>query len=95
MSTKTFSGRVDSEALAFADALARRDFGLSFGQYCGTVLLESICSSGAMPSLPRQERPEKDRAAAVIKGFAARGRNREIGRLTDSEVRDLIASRYE
>lgn len=95
MSTKTFSGRVDEESLAFADALARREFGLSYGQYCSTILLESIQSTGAMPQLPKRNEPDKKRAAAVIKGFAAHGRNHEIGCLSDAEIRHLIASRYE
>lgn len=94
MATKTFSGRVDEGALAFADALVQREYGLSFGQYCGTVLLDSIQATGAMPALAASSSGKGD-AAAFIKGFAARVRHPEIGRLSDAEVRDLIAGRYE
>lgn len=94
MATKTFSGRVDEEALAFADALARREYGLSFGQYCGTILLDSIQVTGVMPSLPSPS-PSKGDAASFIKGFASRARHPEVGRLSDAEVRAMIASRYE
>ncbi|MEC4273102.1 hypothetical protein VJ923_08020 [Adlercreutzia sp. R25] len=94
MATKTFSGRVDEGALAFADALAQREYGLSFGQYCGTVLLDSIQTTGTMPSLVAPSSGKSD-AAAFIKGFAARARHPEVGRLSDAEVRDLIAGRYE
>ena len=94
MATRTFSGRVDENALAFADALARRDYGLSFGQYCGTILLDSIQATGAMPSLPSPS-PNRGDAASFIKGFAARACHPEIGRMSDAEVRDMIAGRYE
>lgn len=94
MATKTFSGRVDEEALAFADALARREYGLSFGQYCGTVLLDSIQAAGAMPVLFAPSSGRGD-AASFIKGFASRARHPEIGRMSDAEVRNMIASRYE
>lgn len=96
MATRTFSGRVDEGALAFADALARRDYGLSFGQYCGTILLDSIQATGNMPSLPTSSpSPSKGDAASFIKGFASRARHPEVGRMSDTEVRDMIASRYE
>lgn len=94
MATRTFSGRVDENALAFADALARRDYGLSFGQYCGTILLDSIQATGSMPSLSSPS-PSRSDAASFIKGFAARTRHPEIGRMSDAEVLDMIASRYE
>lgn len=42
MATKTFSCRADAEKLAYADALAKKEYGMSFGQYCGTVLLNGI-----------------------------------------------------
>ena len=42
MATKTFSGRADEAKLARADALTQRVFGLSFGQYCATVLLDQL-----------------------------------------------------
>lgn len=33
MATKTFSSRADAEKLAYADALAKKEYGMSFGQY--------------------------------------------------------------
>lgn len=94
MATRTFSGRVDEGTLAFADALARRDYGLSFGQYCGTILLDSIQATGSMPSLSSPS-PSKGDAASFIKGFASRACHPEVGRMSDAEVRDMVASRYE
>lgn len=43
MATKTFSSRADAEKLAYAGCrLAKKECGMSFGQYCGTVLLNGI-----------------------------------------------------
>lgn len=96
MATKTFSSRAEEGSLAFADALARREYGLSFGQYCGTVLLNAIERTGSMPQLEcQEERPGKKRAAGIIKGFAARAVDPAIGRMLDGEIRDMVASRYE
>ena len=47
MATKTFSGRADAEKILLADALARQEYGLSFGQYCSGVLVDYICETGA------------------------------------------------
>lgn len=94
--TKTFSSRADEGSLAFAEALAREKYGLSYGQYCGTILLDAIGRMGRMPDLPGgEDDPKKERAASFIKGFKARRRNEEIGKMSDEEIRGLIASRYE
>lgn len=96
MSTKVFSSRVDGDMLAYADNLTRRDFGLSFGQYCGSLLLESVNETGKLPQLnASKEQSEKVKAAAFIKGFGKKVRNANIGKMSDSEIKDLIASRYE
>lgn len=96
MATKTFSGRVDERLLAFADELSRREHGLSFGQYCSTVLLEEIDRTGHMPQLSEGRADERKRkAAAFIKGFGTHALRPEIGKMSDAEIRDLIAGRYE
>lgn len=96
MATKTFSSRADEAALTFADALTRKKYGLSYGQYCGTVLLEAIQSSGQMPSLPGLGvDEERRRAASFIRGFSSRSKNSDVGMMSDDEIRDLMASRYE
>ncbi|WP_282190867.1 hypothetical protein [Adlercreutzia caecimuris] len=96
MATKTFSSRADAEQLAFAEALARQEYGMSFGQYCGTVLLGAIQQEGKMPDLPAKKAGTRKRQAlAVIKGFSKRPHNAEVGKMTDGEIRELIASRYE
>ncbi len=53
MATKTFSGRVDTKKLEYADSIARRDEGVSFGQYCSTSLLDYICATGSLPKFPK------------------------------------------
>ena len=42
MATKTFSSRADEASLAYADAMAHERFGISFGQYCGSVLIDAM-----------------------------------------------------
>ena len=96
MATKTFSGRAEEDMLAFADALVRKSYGVSFGQYCATTLLESVWRTGALPQQgDGREQARKREAAAFIKGFSARAIHPEVGKLSDDQLRDLIASRYE
>ncbi len=95
MPTKTFSSRAEESSLSFADALTRKEYGLSFGQYCGTVLIDSITSTGKMPVLDAPAPQDgKRRAAAFIKGFSAVAHDASIGCLSDEGVRELIAERY-
>ena len=54
MATKTFSGRVDSKKLEYADAIAKREEGVSFGQYCSTELLDYVCATGTVPRFGKQ-----------------------------------------
>jgi hypothetical protein len=96
MTTKVFSSRADEGLLAYADALAHREYGLSYGQYCGTVLLEAIKRDGHMPQLASSKEPDaKAQAASFLKGFAKRKHDVSIGKMPDKEIRELIASRYE
>lgn len=96
MATRTFSSRADEEQLSFADALSRREYGMSYGQYCGTVLLSSIEATGSLPRPAKNAEDERKKAAAsLIKGFSAQARNPEVARLSDEGIRELIASRYD
>ena len=96
MATKTFSSRADEAGLAYADALTRREFGMSFGQYCGSVLVEAITQGAELPKLPANHaRDAKRNAAERIKGIAERPHDEGVGRMTDQQVKNLIASRYE
>lgn len=96
MATRTFSSRADEGQLAFADALSRREYGMSYGQYCGTVLLGSIEANGSLPRPTKTEESERKKAAAsLIRGFSAHARNPEVAHLSDEAIRELIASRYD
>lgn len=57
MATRTFSGRVDTKKLEYADSIAKREEGLSFGQYCSTQLLDYICATGELPKFPAPAEP--------------------------------------
>lgn len=96
MATKTFSGRADEQQLALADARTRREFGMSFGQYCGSILVETASRGGGLPCAGNDDGAEKRaRAIACMKSIAARPHHAAIGRLTDAEIKELIARRYE
>ncbi|MDO5118347.1 MAG: hypothetical protein Q4D34_07665, partial [Eggerthellaceae bacterium] len=51
MPTKTFSGRAEEKKLSYADSLVRRRFGMSFGQYCATILIDAIYDGADLPEL--------------------------------------------
>ena len=86
MATKTFSGRADAEKILLADALARQEYGLSFGQYCSGVLV-------ALPDT--RVHSKKKGGVAMMLSLAKKHQGSDIARLSDQEIRDLVASRYE
>lgn len=96
MATKTFSSRADEHQIALADALTRQEYGLSFGQYCGSVLLSYIQETGKLPPLENDAGAAKTKREALsfIRGFSAYVTHPEIGRLTDDEIANLIGQRY-
>lgn len=93
MATKTFSGRADAEKILLADALARQEYGLSFGQYCSGVLVDYICETGALPDT--RVHSKKKGGVAMMLSLAKKHQGSGIARLSDQEIRDLVASRYE
>ena len=96
MATKTFSSRADERRLAYADAITRKKYGMSFGQYCGSILLDAIYNGAELPDA--QSAGTLDRKASAIatmKSLSARPHDEGIGRMSDAEVKQLIASRYE
>ena len=97
MATKTFSGRADEAKLARADALTQRVFGLSFGQYCATVLLDLIDAGEQLPQASDAEavRQGKIDALRSMRERSARFANPRIAEMSDAQIKDLIASRYE
>ena len=71
MATKTFSSRADSAKLAYADSVTRSQFNMSFGQYCGSVLVEAISQGVPLPNaLGESAQERKANAAAKIKSVA-------------------------
>ena len=95
MATKTFSSRADEASLAYADAMAHERFGISFGQYCGSVLIDAIRQGAELPEPPREDVAER-KAAAVskLKALSSLPHDASIGRMSDDQIDDLIASRY-
>ncbi len=95
MATKTFSSRADEKRLAYADSLTRKHFNMSYGQYCGSILLDAICEGMSLPQPSGEESSAKTTAIARMKAISQRKHNARIGKMSDQEIKDLIASRYE
>ena len=96
MASKTFSSRADANELSYMNALTREQFGMSFGQYCGSVLIEAVRQGADLPAPAHSATTDrKIRAANAIKAIASLPHDESIGRMTDGELKDLIASRYE
>ena len=95
MATKTFSSRADEKRLAYADALTREKFGMSFGQYCGSILLDAVYEGANLPQRPTRGEDAKAKAIAQMKAFSRLPHNPAIGFMSDDEIKNLIASRYE
>lgn len=95
MATKAFSSRADEKRLAYADALTREQFGMSFGQYCGSILVDAVYDGSPLPQRPTQGGSAKARAVEQMKAFSGLPHDPAIGRISDNEVKSLIASRYE
>lgn len=96
MATKTFSSRVDEDDYAYVNALSHQEFGMSYGQYCGSVLVDTIRQEGKFPRPSHTDEVQRRKNAInELKAFSARPHNKEIGLLSDTEIKDMIASRYE
>lgn len=96
MASKTFSSRADANELSYMDALTREQFGMSFGQYCGSILIEAVRQGADLPTPADKATTErKIRAANAIKAIARMPHGEAIGKMSDDEIKDLIASRYE
>lgn len=96
MATKTISSRVDETQLAFVEALTRQTYGQSFGQYIASTLIPEIERAGHLPAFDKVDCNKKqDEALAFIRAFPATVNNPEIGLMSDNEIKNLIASRYE
>ena len=95
MPTTTFAGRASKEDLAFMNALTRQRFGMSFGQYCGSVLIQAVRQGIDLPQ-PDETATNSRRKAAVakMKELSDRPGNPRIAHMSDTEIKDLIADRY-
>ena len=95
VATKTFSSRADEAGLAYADAVARQKFGMSFGQYCGSVLVDAVCQGLDLPEAkPASAEGARVRAISAIKAISSRPHDAAIGRMSDAQIADLLASRH-
>ena len=96
MATKTFSSRTDEAGLAYADAVTREEFGMSFGQYCGTVLIDAVRQGVELPRPPALDAARrKARAIDAMKSISSLPHDESIGRMSDAQIKSLLASRYE
>ncbi|WP_165054581.1 MULTISPECIES: hypothetical protein [unclassified Adlercreutzia] len=93
MASRTFSSRVEESKLRFADSVARREHGVSFGQYCGTLVVDYICETGELPPTPRAVKPR--RGIETMKELTAKHGESEVSRMSDAQIKELLAARYE
>ena len=64
--------------------------------YKRQVLLNGIEQTGELPRYKNEDEFErKKRAIEFMKNFSSYPHDERIGRMTDEELKDLIASRYE
>ena len=95
MATKTVSSRIDEKKLAVVEALTQAQYGMSFGKYCGSVLVDAVCDTGKLPKLETPKRQKRIEALERMKELSSKFANPKIGLMSDAEIKDLIASRYE
>lgn len=93
MGTKIVSGRVDEQKLEYAEAITREQLGISFGQYCSSVVVDYICATGTLPVVEMVDSYQE--AFKKLIELSDEPGNRAIGAMSDDEIRDLIASRYD
>ncbi len=96
MPTKTFAGRTDEKNLAYINAVTQAQFGLSYGQYCSSVLIDAVKQGAELPRPGTSDAASRRKAAiAKMKRLSQAPKNKEIGLMSDDAIKDLIASRYE
>ncbi len=93
MSTKIFSSRTDEEKLRIVEEIAQRDANISFGQFCGTTVVDYVYEIGKLPDLelPDQTKSGIETMIALSEKHGAS----KLSGMSDAEIKDLIASRYE
>ena len=97
MATQVFSARADADKLKYADNIARRECGMSFAQYCGTVVLNYVCERRHLPvskeKMKAEEIERKKKALRDIQEIAESLRGTDAENLTDEQVKWMIRSR--
>ena len=95
MLTKTFTGRSSAEKLEYVEALAQRQFGMSFGQYCASVVVDNACVAHSLAPRISEGDDRKLAALARMRSRAALFSSPEIGQMSKEQLRELVGSRYE
>ena len=97
MATQVFSARADADKLKYADNIARRECGMSFAQYCGTVVLNNVCERRHLPvskeKMKAEEIERKKKALRDIQEIAESLRGTDAENLTDEQVKWMIRNR--
>lgn len=95
MATKTISGRAEEKDPLFADAATHEQFGTSFGTHYADTLIQAAHQSCELPQPDHGSAVSRKKAAVSrAKQLCELPRNPTIGRMSDQETEDLIASRY-
>lgn len=96
MPTKTFSGRAELDKLAYADALAMQEYGISYGQFCSSILLDFIQEKRALPAVGLEAGLQQQRIDALkrLRAMGKRLEGSKLATMSDEEMKQQIASRY-
>ncbi len=93
MATKTFSGRADAYMLEVAEEVVRRKCGMSFGQYCSNEIVKFVFLTGDLPSTEVSQ-PARN-GIETMKALARKHADSPVSHMSDEEIRELMAARYE
>ncbi len=93
MPTKTFSGRVEAFKLGVVEEVVRQRKGMSFGQYCSSELVDFIFDTGELPETTPPKDPRE--GIAFMKTLTEKHGITAVSSMSDDEIRNLIAERYE
>ena len=87
---------MDAKRLATVEAITQREAGMSFGQWC-TELAESIEDFGTLPRVQgiKKSREGVAQWRAIIDKYRNDPGFIALGKMSDDEIRKLIARRYE
>lgn len=95
MASRSFSITAEEAAFEYADEATHQLFGMSYGEYCGSVLIKAIQQGVELPKASHiDEADQRKNAVAKMQAFSKHAHNEAIGHMSDEEIKNLISVRY-